>query len=133
MSLALSGIGVSRGIAIGKAHVLQHDSLEILEYAIPPHLLEDEIRRFEKAVVAARRQLKSVRDRIPQDTRPEIAEFIDTHVLMLEDATFTTAPIELIRARRCNAESNCSATHWFRSSNRWMTPTCAPARMMLIT
>jgi len=37
MSLALPGIGVSRGIAIGKAHVLQRGSIEVLESVLPPH------------------------------------------------------------------------------------------------
>jgi len=35
MSLALSGIGVSRGVAIGKAHIILRGSVEVLESAIP--------------------------------------------------------------------------------------------------
>ena len=46
MSLLLSGIGVSRGIAIGKAHLMR-GSVEVVESAIPTHLLDDEIKWVE--------------------------------------------------------------------------------------
>jgi phosphotransferase system enzyme I (PtsI) len=104
MSLALPGIGVSRGIAIGKAHVLQRGSIEVLESVLPPHLIENEVNRFLQAVQNARQQLESLRERIPPGTRADIAAFIDTHRLMLDDATLVTTPVELIRERGCNAE-----------------------------
>jgi phosphotransferase system enzyme I (PtsI) len=104
MSLALPGIGVSRGIAIGKAHVLQRGSIEVLESVLPPHLIENEVNRFLQAVHNARQQLESLRERIPPGTRADIAAFIDTHRLMLDDATLVKTPVELIRERGCNAE-----------------------------
>ena len=104
MSLALSGIGVSRGVAIGKAHIILRGTVEVLESAIPKHLIEDEVARFLKAVNCARQQLEDIRIRIPENTRADIAAFIDTHLLMLDDATLVTTPIDLIRERGCNAE-----------------------------
>jgi phosphotransferase system enzyme I (PtsI) len=104
MSLALSGIGVSRGIAIGRAHVLLRGSIEVLESILPEDLIENEVERFLQAVHSARLQLESLRERIPPGTRADIAAFIDTHRLMLDDATLVTTPVELIRERSCNAE-----------------------------
>ena len=104
MSLALSGIGVSRGVAIGKAHIILRGTVEVLESAIPKHLIEDEVARFLKAVNCARQQLEDIRIRIPGNTRVDIAAFIDTHLLMLDDATLVTTPVDLIRERGCNAE-----------------------------
>ena len=104
MTVQLSGIGVSRGVAIGRAYLLQRDEPEVLEYAIPEELVPDEVARFERAVVTARRQLRKIRERIPKDTQPDIASFIDTHLLMLEDSTLTVAPAHLIRNQHCNAE-----------------------------
>jgi phosphotransferase system enzyme I (PtsI) len=104
MSLLLTGIGVSREIAIGHAHILHRGELEVLEYAIPAHLIEDEISRFRNALEVARRQLREIRGRIPPQTRADIAAFIDTHLLMLEDLTLTMAPEQLIRSKQCNAE-----------------------------
>ncbi len=104
MSLVLSGIGVSRGVAIGEAHVLQRGDLEILEYAIPRALLDAEVERFRGAVASAKNQLKAIRSQIPGNTPPDIVAFIDTHLLMLADETLADAPAKLIRARACNAE-----------------------------
>ncbi len=55
--LALHGTGVSDGIAIGKAYVLQRDLPEIPEYTIAHHQVETEIERLARATDAARRQL----------------------------------------------------------------------------
>jgi phosphotransferase system enzyme I (PtsI) len=104
MSLVLHGIGVSRGIAIGKAHIIMRGSIEVLESAIPSIHIEDEVARFLKAIETARLQLSSIRDRIPVGTRPDIAAFIDTHILMLDDATIMNTPVETIREQGCNAE-----------------------------
>jgi phosphoenolpyruvate-protein phosphotransferase (PTS system enzyme I) len=104
MTLELNGIGVSRGIAIGAAHVLQRDQLEILEAAVPAHLVEREVCRFHAAIEAARQQLRAIRERIPPSTPPEITAFIDTHLLMLDDSMLSLAPAQLIRTRQCSAE-----------------------------
>ena len=104
MSLALSGIGVSRGVAIGKAHVILRGGIEVYESGIPGDAVEDEIARFLSAVATARQQLQSIRQDIPKDTRADIAAFIDTHLLMLDDATLVDTPVEHIRKYACNAE-----------------------------
>jgi len=104
MSLQISGIGVSRGIAIGHAHVLRQGGLEVLEYAIPTSFIDEEVVRFRRALGDARRQLRDIRERIPEHTRADIVAFIDTHLLMLEDSTLTIAPEQVIRNKQCNAE-----------------------------
>ncbi len=104
MAVALSGIGVSRGIAIGKAYILQRGQLEILEYAIPQESVDEEIGRFQRALHTAKEELKAIRTQIPADTPTDIAAFIDAHLLMLQDSTLSAAPVQLIRTRHCNAE-----------------------------
>lgn len=104
MSLALSGIGVSRGVAIGKAHIILRGSIEVLESTVPDHLVEDEISRFLNAVDSARRQLRAIHEHIPASTGVDITAFIETHLLMLDDAMLVNVPVDLIREHRCNAE-----------------------------
>jgi phosphotransferase system enzyme I (PtsI) len=104
VSLILHGVGVSKGIAIGKAHVIDHIPLEIPEYCIPKEHLGDEINRFETALETAREQLRHIRGNIPSNTTTDVAAFIDTHLLMLDDSFITKAPVQLIRERQCNAE-----------------------------
>ena len=103
-SLSLKGIGVSRGIAIGKAYLLQRDQLKVREYLIPPSLVEAEQERFKQAVMLAKDQLAEVRDKIPSTTQVDIASFIDTHLLMLSDKALAEDPVKLIQERGCNAE-----------------------------
>lgn len=104
MTWSLHGKGVSRGIALGTAHVVQRDSLELHEYPVPEHEIEAELARLTAAIDEAKRNLRTLRERIPPQTPADIAAFIDTHILMLEDDTLTDEPKRLIRERRCNAE-----------------------------
>lgn len=104
MTATLHGMGVSRGIAIGKVHLIERDQLEVQEYTIQSSLIDKEVQRFEEAVASARQQLRAIKDHIPSTTDADIAAFIDTHLLMLEDTTLTSEPMRLIRDLTCNAE-----------------------------
>jgi phosphoenolpyruvate-protein phosphotransferase (PTS system enzyme I) len=102
--LALHGTGVSDGVAIGKAFVLQRELPEIPEYVIPREYIEEEVARFQRAVEASRRQLMTIREHIPSNAPPEATSFLDAHLLMLDDKMISQAPIEAIRNHQYNAE-----------------------------
>lgn len=102
--LACTGIGITRGIAIGEAHLLQRGRTEVTPRFISRDDISNEVDRFRQAVSGARRQLKTVRNKIPDNTRSDIVDFIDTHLLMLDDVALTEAPIEHIRKGNCAAE-----------------------------
>ncbi|GAB4507545.1 MAG: phosphoenolpyruvate--protein phosphotransferase [Sulfuricaulis sp.] len=102
--LALHGTGVSDGVAIGKAFVLQRELPEIPEYVIPREYVEEEVARFQRAVEASRRQLITIREHIPANAPPEATSFLDAHLLMLDDKMISQAPIEAIRNQQYNAE-----------------------------
>ncbi len=104
MTLELQGIGVSRGVAIGKAHILFHNQPDVREYLIPAFSIEQEVERLFNATYKAREQLLAIRQHIPTNAPTDVSSFIDTHLLMLNDSSLTTIPAEMIRSRRCNAE-----------------------------
>ncbi len=104
MTITIHGAGVSNGVAIGKVHIIERDQLDIPEYGIDSSDIKAEIHRFENAVTTATQQLRAVREHIPPATAPDIAAFIDTHLLMLEDSALTHEPVHIIRERQCNAE-----------------------------
>ena len=104
MTFTLHGVAVSRGIAIGRVHVVERNQLEIDEITLAPHEVESEVERLGNAVTRARHHLREIRDNIPSGTPNEIAAFIDTHLLMLDDASFNEEPARLIRQHLCNAE-----------------------------
>ncbi|MFI4980795.1 MAG: phosphoenolpyruvate--protein phosphotransferase [Nevskiales bacterium] len=105
MSLWLSGIGVSRGIGIGRVQRLHGGDLEIPEYTLQPADIEHEVTRFFGAQRRAKEQLRQIRGQIPGGAPGEIAAFIDTHLLMLDDRSLTEAVVALIRSAQCNAEA----------------------------
>lgn len=104
MSIALYGMGVSRGIAIGNVHVIQKDQHDIREYKVKENEIDSEVKRLESAITCAREQLRAIRKHIPRATDTDIAAFIDTHLLMLEDSALTHEPARLIREFKYNAE-----------------------------
>jgi phosphotransferase system enzyme I (PtsI) len=105
VSLWLSGIGVSRGIAIARVQKLHGGDLEIAEYTVAPDELEREIERFRDAQQQALAQLREVRGKIPAGTPGDIAAFIDTHLLMLDDRSLVDSTIGNIRSAGINAEA----------------------------
>ena len=104
MVLIISGIGVSRGIAIGNVHVLNRGAPEVFERKLEEHEIESEIERFQGAVDEARNHLRGIRNIIPEDAPKDVATFIDSHILMVKDSMLRKVPIEIIQEQQCNAE-----------------------------
>ncbi|MEN9880035.1 MAG: hypothetical protein RIQ55_681 [Pseudomonadota bacterium] len=103
MSFTLHGLGVSGGIAIGKAQLLSHATLEVSHLTLPARQLEKEVARFEKAVDRVRAELDELRDDMAESAA-EMRAFIDVHALILQDPELVDVPKALIRERGCNAE-----------------------------
>lgn len=104
MPSILNGIAVSKGIGIGQAYVYHRELPEVLEYSISKFDAEKEIKRFEEAREEALLQLKNIKNTIFQDTPHDITQFIDTHLLMLDDPVMYEDIVSHIHARLCNAE-----------------------------
>ncbi len=106
MTLAFTGIGVSgsRATAVGPAASLARGNIRAEPRLLPRNQVEREVERFRAAVERAAAQLREIRREIPEDTPSDIVEFIDTHLLMLEDRALSEAPIQLIRDEGCSAE-----------------------------
>lgn len=104
MHTQLKGIGVSRGTCIGKAYVYYRELPKVLEYSIAKDQADNEISRFETARIEAQLQLNNIKNTISQDTPHDITQFIDTHLLMLDDPVLYEDTVSHIRARLCNAE-----------------------------
>jgi phosphotransferase system enzyme I (PtsI) len=104
MTLALTGQGVTGGIAIGQTHLAERNELEIGEYRIEQEDVEKEITRYHQAVDAARKQLDELSQRISRNVGIPAGEIIQTHVLMLGDDSIKEATENQIRSELCNAE-----------------------------
>ncbi|MBI5329124.1 MAG: phosphoenolpyruvate--protein phosphotransferase [Betaproteobacteria bacterium] len=104
MSLSLHGIGVSGGYAIGRAQLYSHHRLEAPHYELSPEYVAAEIARFDAAVVTVRQELIDLQTHIPEGAPPEMAAFLDVHILILSDSMLAEAPKQRMRREGCNAE-----------------------------
>ena len=104
MPMIINGIGVSRGITQGWVHVLKRGETHISKRTLEPDQIEPEIERLNDALEESRKQLREVRDMVPEKMRQEVTGFLDAHLLMLDDSMLVDMPAETIRAQSCNAE-----------------------------
>ena len=105
MSLLFSGIGVSRGIAIGPVAVVRRGAAEVDTRELGADEVAGEARRLRRAVKTARVRLLGARDAIPKDASQDVSAFIETHLLMLDDALLSQRPVEIVKSERINAEA----------------------------
>jgi phosphoenolpyruvate-protein phosphotransferase (PTS system enzyme I) len=103
-ALVLTGSAASRGIALGTARLLEGNDFETPEFHLASTDLPAEIDRYRNAVFDARMTLKDMSDGIKGQLAHEVKEFLDAHLLMMEDAALAEGPVEFIRSRSINAE-----------------------------
>lgn len=113
MILALTGIGVNAGIAIGQVHRLVPGELEIPEYQLEHVEVEEEIRRFKHAVRGVERYLDQVERRLDTAVGQSAREFLEAHRMMLRDEMLLEAACRRIREKLINAEWALSQQHEF--------------------
>ncbi|MES3022510.1 MAG: phosphoenolpyruvate--protein phosphotransferase [Pseudomonadota bacterium] len=103
-SFTLHGIPVSRGIAIGRAHLLTPAALDVKHYLVAEEHMEAEVRRLQDAIAEVHRGLQALWTDLPKDAPTELGAFIDVHALILSDPMISEAPLDIIRTRHYNAE-----------------------------
>ncbi|MBU2641512.1 MAG: phosphoenolpyruvate--protein phosphotransferase [Gammaproteobacteria bacterium] len=104
MSFSLHGIGVSGGIAIGYAHITSSARVEVPQYMLDRQYIDEELERFDAAILTTRAELETLRTHIPAHAPAELSAFLDMHLMFLGDSTIAEEPKRLIRESQCNAE-----------------------------
>lgn len=103
-SFTLQGIPVSRGIAIGRAHLLRPAALDVKHYLVAQEQVEAEVVRLRSAIDQVQKELQTIWADLPPDAPTELGAFLDVHALILSDPTISEAPMDIIRTRNYNAE-----------------------------
>jgi phosphotransferase system enzyme I (PtsI) len=106
ITFALHGIGVSAGIAIGRAQLISHATLEVAHYTVPANRVDQEIARLDFAVDEVQKELTTLHGTMMRDGElpGEFGAFLDVHWMILNDPTLAEAPKRIIAEQRCNAE-----------------------------
>jgi len=102
--IKLQGIGVSPGIAIGKAFLLGGDVVKVEQRTITESEVMAEIAKFNDAVEKAKADLAAIRLEAKRTLGEEGAQVFDAHQIMLEDEAVIEATIHKIKNERKNAD-----------------------------
>lgn len=110
---AIAGIGVSTGIAIGPAHVLEGGIGQVPEYEILASAVDAEVQRFRDGLVKARKQVRKLRrkvDDLPGGVQEELGALLEAHLTMMDSSRLIGGVEAIIAERRINAEAALQST-----------------------
>ncbi len=96
--------GASKGIAIGKAHVLTAIGAGFPKYWITDREITSEIMRLKSAIQKSKQQLAKVKEKLCRFEGKEQIQIIDTHSMLIQDEMLVTHAIQNITSRKINAE-----------------------------
>jgi phosphotransferase system enzyme I (PtsI) len=99
-----TGIGVSKGVAVGRVVLLHGENRQFYHYYLDENQVDREIRRFRAAIRLSRRQLKKIKAQAEQEVGAKQAFIFEAHLLMLEDSSLLSQVENLIREEKVNAE-----------------------------
>src|SRR6201981_301121 len=102
--IRFEGIGVSRGIAFGRIHVVREDLDEVVRYQIASSQVADEIGRFEAGLIQTRMQILEMQQKIAEAIGAKDASIFDAHLLVVEDHTLIDEVLRTLRRDLWNVE-----------------------------
>ncbi|MGH6961094.1 MAG: phosphoenolpyruvate-utilizing N-terminal domain-containing protein, partial [Dongiaceae bacterium] len=102
------GLGVSPGVAIGPAHVVEAGLIDVPEYSIAEDAVAAEQQRFADALAKSQRQLKKLKDKsaaLHGAAAEELGFLLDARLQMLTGSRVVRGVERLIAEQRVNAEA----------------------------
>lgn len=100
----LQGLGVSGGVAIGRAVVIETRGPEVFRLPILEEQIESEVTRLREGAQHALNELLRIRAKAGESLGNELAAIFDAHILLLSDPYFLGKVEQRIRNNRVNAE-----------------------------
>ncbi len=99
------GIGVSPGIVIGSAFLVDRWKTRIEKASIKKSETNKEVARFKHAVELSKEQMRAVKEKVSREVKDKTFTYIiDVHLLILEDQMLIDETVQLIKKERVNAE-----------------------------
>ncbi len=104
MTLAIHGLAVARGIAIGRAVLVASSRVDVAHYFIEADQIEQEIQRLATAREAVVQDIHRLIDHLPKDAPTELAALLDVHLMLLQDQMLEDGVKAWVKDRLYNAE-----------------------------
>ena len=96
----IQGIGVSPGIALAPAVVLEWRFPDVPDRSVAPEDVDREIRRLHDATDTVANHLNVLRERVLQSAGLEESQIFEAQILMVQDQDFCASVEHLIRDRK---------------------------------
>ncbi|HEY7503102.1 MAG TPA: phosphoenolpyruvate--protein phosphotransferase [Gemmatimonadales bacterium] len=104
-SRVVRGIGVSPGVVVAPAMIVQWDFPEVPDRAVRPDQVENEVKRLREAVAEVVAHLNELGQKVLRRAGPEEARIFDAQILMAQDREFLSSVEFLIRNNQLSAET----------------------------
>ncbi len=104
----IKAIGTSEGIVIGKAYIfspIAGECFGVQKIKISKEQIDNEIKRFEKALNKTRDEIEAVRNEAAKKAGLKHAQIFDAHLLILEDKVFISQIKKLITEQQQSASA----------------------------
>lgn len=101
----IKGLGISPGIAIGRAWVREDTSLHAREYSIDRSSVEKEIERLNEAISTAESQIIELQKTFEKEVGRQYAEIFSFQLALLKDRWFKSEIESIIKEELINSES----------------------------
>lgn len=98
------GVPASPGVAIGKAFLLNRETVEVKEEKIDENEIQKEILKFKKALDETKKDLFKTKEKVAKRIDSDHARIFEGQILILEDNLINDRVIERIKQTRNNAE-----------------------------
>jgi phosphotransferase system enzyme I (PtsI) len=98
------GIGVSPGIAIGRAVIIEKRVAQIYRVPIRDDEVDGEITRFNEALEKTKAELLELKQKVSRSMGDEYASIFDAHAMIVSDASFEGKVVSKIEDEQVNAE-----------------------------
>jgi phosphotransferase system enzyme I (PtsI) len=99
----VQGVGVSAGIAFGRAYLVGRDALKAPRHHVEPDDVDAEVARLYKAIAASDKQLAKIKEKLASENESDY-HIITAHQMMLHDEHLVGAAVRHIRDEQINAE-----------------------------
>lgn len=98
------GIPVSPGIAMGTAHLLEAEPLNIPKFWVSDKEVAPEINRFRTALKRTQAELSRVKERLCKYQAGDQARIIESHQMIAQDEQLVNGTIHAVRHEKINVE-----------------------------
>jgi phosphotransferase system enzyme I (PtsI) len=100
----LKGIGISPGIVIGKAALLERRRTTFIPRRVTAGQVTSEVKRFEEAIEKSKGQLEEVKQQILKKGFRQHSYILDVHLKVMEDRMLRDETIKMIKEQLVNTE-----------------------------